>query len=153
VPTANRWTAAFDAQNGLKALIDSLGVVNVPVFLGYPSTDALPREWICVAGKVPAAPKQQVESGIPGRGQDEQFTLAVLISVSMSTADYAPIAARADEIARTIRAALVTAPNYTLGGNVNWCAITDHDAQETYGEQSQRGLDLSLEVTCQANIT
>jgi hypothetical protein len=153
MPTPNRWTAAFDAQKGLKALIDSLGIVKVPVFLGYPTTDALPREWICVAGKVAAAPKQQVESGIPGRGQDETFTLAVLIGVQASTSEYLTVADRADEIARAIRNALVTAPNYTLGGNVNWAAITDHDAQETYGEQSQRGLDIALEVTCQANIT
>lgn len=153
MPTADRWTAAFDAQKGLKSLIDSLGLVKVPVYLGYPTTDMLPREWICIAGKTPAAPKQQVESGIPGRGQEETFTVAVIISVSASTAEYLPAADRADEIARTIRTALTTAPNYTLGGNVNSCSITDHDAQETYGEQSQRGLDVSLEITCQAYIT
>jgi hypothetical protein len=141
----------FDAQAGLRDLV----VATFPaddVFLGWPGTDRLGPIWWSVPGKLVESRFASDSSGTPGRSMREQFTIPLVLSVSASTSDYSDVATIADARLRTLRTALVADPAWKLGGAVEQAYISGWDQQETSGSQSQRGVDVSVDVFCQAYI-
>lgn len=152
MPTPGRWTAFFDAQNALAALVATLDLgPKVSVFTGYPPAEKLPREWVAVAGQTPEPGVQDPDiSGGPGQGQAETFTIPVIFSTAGSTNEYLPGAQRSDEMVRAFRTALIANP--TLGGACDSARIARFEIQETVTEQSQRGIDIVAIVAVQAYI-
>lgn len=152
MPTPGRWTAFFDAQAALAAMVQGLNLgQKVAVFTGFPPMDKLPREWVAVAGQTPEPGSQDPDlSGVPGRGQGETFTIPVIFSTAGSTHEYAPGAQRIDEMVTAFRAALIADP--TLGGDCDSAWIAGYEIQETVTEQSQRGMDAVVRIAIQAYI-